>query len=84
MPPRPSRGLPESFIRSLSIDRAAIADPAAYPFSIPALAGLGELELDPHVTFLAGANAAAFFLRGRASFAPSHAGSLEEGKPRRA
>jgi predicted ATPase len=58
VPPRPSRGLPEPFIRSLSIDRAAIADPAAYPFSIPALAGLGELELDPHVTFLAGANAA--------------------------
>ncbi len=48
----------EPFIRSLAIDRAAIADPAAYPFTIPALAGLGELDLDPHVTFLAGANAA--------------------------
>jgi predicted ATPase len=48
----------EPFIRSLSIDRAAIGDPSAYPFAIPSLTGLGELELDPHVTFLAGANAA--------------------------
>jgi predicted ATPase len=48
----------EPFIRSLSIDRSAIADPGAYPFAIPSLAGLTELDLDPHVTFLAGANAA--------------------------
>jgi predicted ATPase len=49
--------MPEPFIRSLAIDRSAIEDPAAYPFSIPAIASLGELEFHPHVTFLAGANA---------------------------
>jgi predicted ATPase len=49
---------PEPFIRSLVIDRGAIADLASYPFSIPAIAGLTELDLDPHVTFLAGPNAA--------------------------
>ena len=48
----------QPFIRSLSIDRAAIGDATAYPFSIPAIAGLSELDLDPHVTFLAGPNAA--------------------------
>ena len=48
----------EPFIRSLVVDRDAIDDPSAYPFSIPAIAGLTELELDPHVTFLAGPNAA--------------------------
>jgi predicted ATPase len=47
----------DPFIRSLSVDRASIGDPRAYPFSIPALADLNELELNPHVTFLAGANA---------------------------
>jgi predicted ATPase len=49
---------PEPFIRSLVIDRGAIADTASYPFAIPAIAGLSELDLDPHVTFLAGPNAA--------------------------
>ncbi len=49
---------PEPFLRSLVIDRAAVDDTGAYPFSIPAIASLGELELDPHVTFLAGPNAA--------------------------
>jgi predicted ATPase len=48
----------EPFIRSLVIDREAIDDPASYPFSIPAIASLSELEFDPHVTFLAGPNAA--------------------------
>jgi predicted ATPase len=47
----------EPFIRSLSIDRAAIGDLPEYPFSIPAIASLGELEFHPRVTFLAGANA---------------------------
>jgi predicted ATPase len=47
----------EPFLRSLVLDRAAVGDSAAYPFSIPAIASLTELELDPHVTFLAGANA---------------------------
>jgi hypothetical protein len=40
----------EPFIRSLVV---AGGDPAEYPFSIPAIASLSELELDPHVTFLA-------------------------------
>jgi predicted ATPase len=48
----------EPFIRSLVLDREAIENPAVYPYSIPALADLSELDLDPHVTFLAGANAA--------------------------
>ena len=47
----------DPFIRSLSVDRASIGDPGAYPFAIPALADLSELELDPYVTFLTGANA---------------------------
>jgi predicted ATPase len=47
----------EPFLRSLLLDRDAIGDPAAYPFSIPAIGSLTELAFDPHVTFLAGANA---------------------------
>ena len=47
----------EPFLRSLVLDRDRIDDPAAYPFSIPAIASLTELEFNPHVTFLAGANA---------------------------
>jgi predicted ATPase len=47
----------EPFLRSLVLDREAVDDSAAYPFSIPAIASLTELEFDPHVTFLAGPNA---------------------------
>lgn len=47
----------EPFLRSLVLDREAIDDPTAYPFSIPAIASLTELDFNPHVTFLAGANA---------------------------
>jgi predicted ATPase len=50
--------VPEPFIRSLELDRTRIANPSAYPFSIPSLRQLGTLELHPHVTFLTGANAA--------------------------
>jgi predicted ATPase len=49
--------VPEPFLRSLVINREAIADPARYPFDVPAIAQLAELDFDPHVTFLAGANA---------------------------
>ena len=49
--------MPEPFLRSLVIKREEIADPAVYPFSVPAIAHLSELAFDPHVTFLAGANA---------------------------
>jgi predicted ATPase len=47
----------EPFIRSLVIKRELVDDPDAYPFSIPAIANLSELDFDPHVTFLCGANA---------------------------
>jgi predicted ATPase len=49
--------VPEPFIRSLTLKRELIPDAGAYPFSIPAIAKLTELELDPHVTLLCGANA---------------------------
>jgi predicted ATPase len=49
--------VPEPFIRSLVVKRDLIDDPNAYPFSIPAIANLREMELDPQVTFLCGANA---------------------------
>jgi predicted ATPase len=48
---------PEPFIRSLVLKRELIDDATAYPFSIPAIAGLSELELGPKVTLLCGANA---------------------------
>ncbi|HET8569999.1 MAG TPA: AAA family ATPase [Candidatus Limnocylindria bacterium] len=43
-------------IRSVVLRRDDIADPDAYPFSIPAIRALGELPLDPHVTLFAGEN----------------------------
>jgi predicted ATPase len=49
--------MPEPFLRSLELRRELIADPGVYPFSIPAIATLSELELHPHVTLLCGANA---------------------------
>jgi predicted ATPase len=47
----------EPFLRSLTLKRELIGDLEAYPFAIPAIASLSTLELDPHVTFLCGANA---------------------------
>jgi predicted ATPase len=49
--------VPEPFLRSLELLRERIDDPSVYPFSIPAIASLTTLELDPHVTLLCGANA---------------------------
>ena len=49
--------MPEPFIRSLVLKRELIGDATAYPFSIPAIAGLSELELGSKVTLLCGANA---------------------------
>ena len=43
-------------MRSFVVRRETIADPNAYPFSIPALRGLEELGLDPAVTFFIGEN----------------------------
>jgi predicted ATPase len=47
----------EPFVRSLELLRDRIDDADAYPFSIPAIAGLTTLELDPQVTLVCGANA---------------------------
>ena len=46
----------EGFIRAVQLRRDSIPDPAAYPFSLPVVAGLDELALDPCATFLAGEN----------------------------
>ena len=46
----------EAFIRSIRLRPEHVADFNAYPFSIPAIANLSELELDPQVTLLAGEN----------------------------
>ena len=53
MPPR--RGL-EQILRHVELDRSSVPDWSAYPFSIPAVARLDRLELDPHVTVLVGEN----------------------------
>ena len=45
-----------TFIRAIEVAHEADPRRNEYPFSIPALAGLERLELDPCVTFLAGEN----------------------------
>jgi predicted ATPase len=47
----------EPFIQSVALERESIDDPSAYPYSIPAIADLSRLALDPGVTFLCGPNA---------------------------
>jgi len=46
----------DPFIRSVVLKRDEIDDFGVYPFSIPAIRDLDELELDPHVTLFAGNN----------------------------
>lgn len=46
----------DALVRSVVLKRDEIADFDAYPFSIPAIRQLDELELDPHVTVFAGEN----------------------------
>jgi predicted ATPase len=46
----------EGFVRSVVLRREEIEDFDAYPFSIPGIRGLDELQLDPRVTLLAGEN----------------------------
>jgi predicted ATPase len=46
------------FLHSLRLDRDKVASFDVYPFSIPAVRHLSELELDPKVTFLVGDNGA--------------------------
>lgn len=44
------------FLIDVTLRRETIPDAGAYPFSLPALRGLGTLPLDPAVTFLVGEN----------------------------
>jgi predicted ATPase len=46
----------EPFVRSLVVRRDAIEDADDYPFSIPAIRALTDLQLDPHVTLFTGEN----------------------------
>jgi len=46
------------YLRAVRLERERITDPDAYPFSIPAIATLAALELDPKLTFLIGENGA--------------------------
>lgn len=46
----------DALIRSVVLKRDEIHDFDVYPFSIPAIAQLQELALDPHVTLFAGEN----------------------------
>jgi predicted ATPase len=50
--PTPTQG----FIRMVRLRRDQVPDFARYPFSIPAVANLDELELDPRITILVGEN----------------------------
>jgi predicted ATPase len=43
-------------VRAIRLERDRVPSFDAYPFSIPAVAAMGELELDPHVTFFVGEN----------------------------
>ncbi|HEY1813103.1 MAG TPA: AAA family ATPase [Kofleriaceae bacterium] len=47
---------PIGLVRGIRLDRERVPDFARYPFAIPAIAGLDELELDPHVTCFVGEN----------------------------
>jgi predicted ATPase len=46
----------DPLLRAVRLDRSKIPDPAAFPFSLPAIRGLERLELHPEVTFLVGEN----------------------------
>ena len=46
----------DALLRSVVLKRDGIDDFDVYPFSIPAVRQLDELELDPHVTLFAGEN----------------------------
>ena len=46
----------DALVRSILVKRDRIEDPSAYPFSMPALRDLEELDLDPAVTFFIGEN----------------------------
>lgn len=44
------------FIRSIRLERDRVASFETYPFAIPSIRELGELALDPRITFLVGEN----------------------------
>jgi predicted ATPase len=46
------------FLRKIKIDWASVEDKDDYPFSIPAICSLKEIEFHPDVTFLVGENGA--------------------------
>jgi predicted ATPase len=48
--------LADPFLRRVRLDRASVDGWDEYPFSIPAVATLDEVELHPAITFLAGEN----------------------------
>lgn len=45
-----------TYVRTIALKRDRIADPSAYPFSLPAVRNLDEIELHPSVTFFVGEN----------------------------
>ena len=46
----------DAFVRSVVLMRDEVEDFDTYPFSIPAIRALSELELDSRLTLLAGEN----------------------------
>jgi predicted ATPase len=48
--------LPAPYLRRIWLDRAGIADRAAYPFCVPFLRGEFELDFDRSITIIAGEN----------------------------
>ena len=52
----PATKAPDAFVRSVVLKRDEVDDFDAYPFSIPAIRRLDELQMDPHVTLFAGEN----------------------------
>jgi predicted ATPase len=46
----------DAFVRCVVLKRDEVDDFDAYPFSIPAIRQLDELQIDPHVTLFAGEN----------------------------
>jgi predicted ATPase len=52
----PATKTADGFVRSVVLKRDEVDDLNAYPFSIPAIRALDELQIDPHVTLFAGEN----------------------------
>jgi predicted ATPase len=49
---RPSAG----YLRAVRLERESVPDFGVYPFSVPSIQSLAELELDPKITFFVGEN----------------------------